>query len=64
MHLLNTVLPEGWEFSPTAEAAALRTSWWRKEVKKMPEGGTIALATERPSSWPRTVAVEYYASTS
>ena len=32
MRLLNDVLPEGWEFSPTAEAAALRTSWWRKKV--------------------------------
>ena len=34
MHLLNTVLPEGWEFSPTAEAAALRASWWRTDVSR------------------------------
>ena len=32
MHHLNTVLPEGWEFSATTEAAALRASCWRKKV--------------------------------
>ena len=32
--LLNDVLPEGWEFSPTAEAAALRASWWRTDVSR------------------------------
>ena len=41
MHLLNTVLPEGWEFSPIAEAAALCASCWRQKL--LLEAATLTL---------------------
>ena len=35
------LLPEGWDSSPTAEAAALRASWWRKNSPRSGKAGPI-----------------------